>query len=373
MRNPQVSREDASAPALTPPDEADHELHRARWTEREEDGRTRLETVLAELESLRARGDGAAAGPRDLRGASLIDVDLSGLDLSMADLRAADLSRANLKGATLFRAKLAGATLFMANLEGAELSGADLVGANLQRVKARSAGFGMATLAGASLEGADLSDATLTGADARGAQLRTARLTGARLRDAALEGADLSRADLRGAELHSARVAGAVFDGADLRGCVPRGLRGYQEASWLGADVREIDFTGAYLCRRFILDQNFLKEFRDQGPWAHRLYLVWLVSSDCGRSLTRWGLLTAVLTLAFAGVYTLCDVNYGDHRTWLSPLYYSVVTFTTLGYGDVLPASVPAQVAAMVQVVTGYVMLGGLLSIFSNKMARRAE
>ena len=49
------------------------------------------------------------------------------------------------------------------------------------------------------------------------------------------------------------------------------------------------------------------------------------------------------------------------------------VTLTTLGYGDVLPKTPTAQVLAMLEVVTGYVMLGGLLSIFSSKMARRAD
>ena len=54
-------------------------------------------------------------------------------------------------------------------------------------------------------------------------------------------------------------------------------------------------------------------------------------------------------------------------------LYFSFVTQTTLGYGDVLPMSVWAQAASMVEVVIGYVMLGGALSIFTTKMARRAS
>ena len=77
--------------------------------------------------------------------------------------------------------------------------------------------------------------------------------------------------------------------------------------------------------------------------------------------------------IVFAWLYTLVAVDYGDHQTPLSAIYYSVVTVTTLGYGDVLPASGPAQVVAMAQVIIGYVMLGGLLSIISNKMVRRAE
>ena len=66
-------------------------------------------------------------------------------------------------------------------------------------------------------------------------------------------------------------------------------------------------------------------------------------------------------------------VDYGKHPTYLSPLYYSVVTLTTLGYGDVVPASASGQLVAMIEVITGYIMLGGLLSIFSIKMARRGD
>lgn len=66
-------------------------------------------------------------------------------------------------------------------------------------------------------------------------------------------------------------------------------------------------------------------------------------------------------------------MDFGAHQTLLSPLYFSVVTLTTLGYGDVLPVSIAAQIACMVQVVIGYVMLGGALSIFTTKMARRAS
>jgi hypothetical protein len=89
--------------------------------------------------------------------------------------------------------------------------------------------------------------------------------------------------------------------------------------------------------------------------------------------LLRWSLWTALVTVLFGYAFHFVDLDYGDHHTSLSPYYYSLVTLTTLGYGDVLPASRNAQIVAMIEVVIGYVMLGGLLSIVSNKMARRAE
>ena len=51
---------------------------------------------------------------------------------------------------------------------------------------------------------------------------------------------------------------------------------------------------------------------------------------------------------------------------------YSVVTFTTLGFGDIGAVTNWARLAVGVEVVLGYVMLGGLISIFANKLALRS-
>jgi len=50
-------------------------------------------------------------------------------------------------------------------------------------------------------------------------------------------------------------------------------------------------------------------------------------------------------------------------------------TFTTLGFGDITPNihSWRAQVIVTFEVVVGYVMLGGLISIFANILARRND
>jgi hypothetical protein len=53
-------------------------------------------------------------------------------------------------------------------------------------------------------------------------------------------------------------------------------------------------------------------------------------------------------------------------------VYYSVVTFTTLGFGDITPIISTAQKWVMAEVITGYIMLGGLISILANKLARRS-
>ena len=57
---------------------------------------------------------------------------------------------------------------------------------------------------------------------------------------------------------------------------------------------------------------------------------------------------------------------------WITMLYYSVVTFTTLGFGDITPKTHIGALLVMVEVVIGYIMLGGLIYILATKLARRA-
>jgi len=64
--------------------------------------------------------------------------------------------------------------------------------------------------------------------------------------------------------------------------------------------------------------------------------------------------------------------HFRDAPEFITFLYFSVVTFTTLGFGDITPFNHAAEVWVMAEVILGYVMLGGLISIFANKLARRS-
>lgn len=309
----------------------------------------------------------------DLRGQRLIGFELEGIDLSGVDLSGADLSGSNLSGARLMGAKLRATVLFEANLNGAEMAGADLHGANLADAQLESAGFGQANLQGADLTRANLHHACLVEANLSEASLAMADLHAARLNEACLRNADLRRANLEHAELDGADVGNACFDDAKAREASLRLLHNYTSGSWINIDLRDVDFSGAYLLRRHILDENYLHEFRSSSRKHALIYKIWSWTCDCGRSGLRWGLFNAALVALFAVAYTQVQVDYGDHETWLSPVYFSVVTMTTLGYGDVLPMTPMAQFVTILQVISGYVMLGGLLGIVTKKLASRAE
>lgn len=291
----------------------------------------------------------------------------SPLDLAEKDLRGADLSNQNLSNADLRGAHLEGAIL-----DGTELYGADLTDADLTGVHATGAGFGSANLRGAVFQGASLEGAVFTQADLRGASFQTASLAGARFVTADLRRADFARADLTDASLQDARLDHAGFRDANLENAVFTGAMGYTTVNWIGVNVLDANLHGAHLFRRHVMDALYLHEFRNQSQANRVIYALWWVTSDCGRSLLRWTTFTFLLAMFFAGVYSVLPIDFGDNETWLSPIYFSIVTLTTLGFGDALPTTVAGQVAVMAEVVTGYVMLGGLISILSDKMARRA-
>jgi len=325
--------------------------------------------MLVELQNNSAEENGTEPN----LGEFLPGADLHGQDLSMRDLRGANLAGANLRGARLFKTNLHGANLCEANLEGAELTGADLHNANLEGIKASRAGFGLADLQEASLFRADLQEASLAKANLQKADLRCSNLVGARLRETNLCQTDLTEANLQQADISLAKVNGASFRNADLRQVRLRQLNGFKKADWIGVDLRDINFAGAYLLRRHIVDQNYIMEFRQYNRLTGLLYYPWWLTCDCGRSMLRWCLWIGVQSIVFASIYTLGGIDFGDYPTSLSPLYFSVVTLTTLGYGDAVPMTIWGQLVAMAEVTIGYMMLGGLLSIFSNKLARRGD
>ncbi len=327
---------------------------------------------LRAMVAARDQGQPCGPAPTELAGCRLIDEDLAGLDLSGCNLSNADLSRAKLRDTRFLGANLEGACLFGAELDGCEFMGTNLRGADLSEATGTRAGFGQSNLEDARLFGADFSQASFTGAKLSGADLRTTQLRGARFLNSDLSGAALDRACLNQAELSGSNVRGASFHGADLSSSLLRDLHNYSAANWVGVDIRDVNFCGAWLLRRHIMDENFLYEFRHQGPFYERLYRVWYLTSNCGRSLLRWCVFTAAIAATYALLYLLVEVDYGEHETVLSPLYFSIVTITTLGYGDALPASIPAQLLVISEVVLGYLSLGGAVSIIANKLARRA-
>ncbi|MDH1181161.1 potassium channel family protein [Achromobacter mucicolens] len=76
-----------------------------------------------------------------------------------------------------------------------------------------------------------------------------------------------------------------------------------------------------------------------------------------------------IYAAAFAGDFK------GDSVNYVQALYFSVVTVTTLGYGDLTPRldSVPLLLAVIAQVVLGVLTIGLFLNSISHKLSERKD
>lgn len=223
---------------------------------------------------------------------------------------------------------------------------------------------------------ADLTGSTFVNATARHADFRTSKLGGTRFLEADLAQADFSQSDFTDADLRESNLDGTTFSKTNLRAVRLRGVRNYTTAYWIGADIRDIDFAGAYLVRRHIVDENFLDEFQRQSKVHKLIYWLWSLTSDCGRSMLRWGVFCAVIIVVYGFIYKALgkQIVYPDDLARpYAPWYFSIVNVCTLGFGDVLPKSTLAQILVNSETILGYLGLGGLLTIMGNMMGRRGE
>ena len=304
----------------------------------------------------------------------------AGIDLSEADLAGRNLSGLDFVGTDFFEAKLSSANLKHAKMDSAELSGADLSHAGLYKAKLSSA-----TMTAANLEGADLTEADLSGADLRGANLAGANLTGANLRDANLTNADLrdtclkraviSRASFCTARVEGANVTGVVYGNfKEMSGCYlgVRGLDAVYGNALFVRDARDQDYIDTLEASIDAMSKGFAKTIEQA------LFRAWGLF-DHGRSLLKVGIYALVLATLYGLIYSF-DMWLGwgmmdysnSAQSWFTPFYYSMVTYTTLGYGDVTAENVYGEILVISEVVLGYFTLGLLLSIIANTIARRS-
>lgn len=357
-----------------------------------------------------------------LAGANLSDANLTNAKLSYAELTNADLSKAQLRDAVFVGANLAKAQLRMAQIDGTNFETADLSGASLHHAEIDQASF----------EYAQLNMAKLWSAKTKGTKssFRHASMVSVEMLSANLPRADFSEANLSLANFALAKLDGAKFDGANLNGASFKAtqIKGVQ-AKYAVVDGATIfdggckvdihtDFTGTAVesvriapSIRSALDYNVR---RKQWEEYYRLFPVkgffwrsfWSVS-DYGVSIFRIVGTFAGFSIFFALIYLLptpapefapkwlpkvdwkpllsnlntievCDgedIHITGVRLWTRSLYFSVVTMTTLGFGDIHanPESGWGHWLLMAQVLCGYVLLGAILTrlsiLFQSKSA----
>ena len=152
-------------------------------------------------------------------------------------------------------------------------------------------------------------------------------------------------------------------------------FRGFNTTTMMDAS------SNPYL-KRYIDDEQWIASWKERGRAHKLLFFLWELTSHCGRSIglwVMWSVFVAVILFGgiLYGIYEDHLVYRQDIELWANhplaaSIYFSIVTFTTLGFGDVTAKTLLGAIVVGAEVVVGYIMLGVLISIFANKLARRA-
>jgi len=155
-----------------------------------------------------------------------------------------------------------------------------------------------------------------------------------------------------------------------------------------------MDGSSPYL-KRYINDEQWIEAWRNRGNGRNFIFFFWELMSHCGRSIGLWVAWSLFFVLVSTVTYTpapgwmpewwcnfwqqhgaafeqTVSAYRGEPLNFWSCFYFSIVSFTTLGFGDIAASNSMARLLVTTQVIFGYVMLGGLISIFANKFARRS-
>lgn len=308
----------------------------------------------------------------------------------------------------------------------AELDDADFEGVSFEKQCGLTDDDPSVTFADADLSGASLRDAQCSGVEFTDADLTNTTCTGADFSAANLEGAILSRANLYEVDFTNTRLYGTIFGDARISDgttflesgsrwtWLPRWTKGMQTVVYdprtdpvvgeAGTDNGIDAYTQAasvYTQLETLATANAASDlastcFRWRKDMQRKRY--WNTESggeDGGRQWIRYALskltnvgtrygdspwrvvgwsvvVMAVSTLLFWLMDGVASAQTDGVSTpeWLTPIYFSLVTFTTLGYGDFQPATTCAQLLASVESLLGALLLALLIAVLGRRATR---
>ncbi|UPV76864.1 pentapeptide repeat-containing protein (plasmid) [Halorussus limi] len=264
------------------------------------------------------------------------------------------------------------------------------------------------SLIGANLKGADLKGADFTETDLTLATLTDASALGADFTDANLEGAILTNADVRRATLEGARLHETILTDMHIGGGTEMGgtsVYDRENAPPNLVDEQPLD-AAAWVYRQFqtLYEENGLPELarrsyyqerdaRRRLAWGQSRYteaIKWELSRwtmQYGSSPYRVLLTSLVVVVVAALLYPLTGgiqeiqagqpVTYSienpDEAPWwwigqvlFKSLYFSVVTFATLGLGDIQPIGSFARFLAGLESILGSLLAALLVFVLAR-------
>jgi hypothetical protein len=145
-----------------------------------------------------------------------------------------------------------------------------------------------------------------------------------------------------------------------------RAVAAYEQCG-LGAEARELEY------RLMFRKLQYAQKLGLPSTQRIELFLFWATAGFGYRPLRV--LLTAVaLVLSFAAIYYfsggIVHATTGERiRDWAHAVYFSGITFSTVGYGEYIPAP-HQQLVAMLESVLGMGLMGFFVAVLVNRLTK---
>ena len=279
----------------------------------------------------------------EFKGAQWQGIDAEGADLAGADLSEADLTAANMKGVNLIGAKLRWANMASVDLEDAHMLRCDL----------HSARMWHSVVKNANISESDLSEADLLKVVFLNVKFWHVKLTNARF---------LTRHSFAGPK--PIDEAGALSASEAYRTVKQyfMSIGRYDDASW--ASFKEKSLQAKYL-------------FQEKKFACIPLFTMGML---CGYGEKPNRIIgSALFVVFFYGIlYKALDILQipqellGRGLVFWDYLYFSIITFTTVGFGDLAPKMIPFnQMLVAAESLTGVFMMGLFVFTLARKYTAR--
>lgn len=329
----------------------------------------------------------------NLRGASLQQVNLQEADVTNAELIGADTSnavasRADFSDAVMFESKFRQTDLRDCRLDGAELHNAEISGSDLRFVTAQ----------GTHLEDADLTDVSARSTQFQGATLENAILTRTDLREANLTGTDLYQVQFSNPRLNSETDFGDTcsYESEEKSPGIAGGTAPLKAATWVYRRLESLHEENALVdqTQHYHICKQEAKRKLDRQDGNYKRYAVatlnrWLTNhgESIERLLRAWvaTIIVAGVLYPFVGgvsdngkIYRIYFTSewptvtglIGAGEAILRSLYFSIITFTTIGYANVAPNGVGSRILVGIESLVGAILIALFVYVLGRRVAR---
>lgn len=271
----------------------------------------------------------------------------------------------------------------------------DLKGFRFDRLGYR-ADLGQARLSGLNFWSAQFSNVNLKGASFSRCLLGLSRFESVYLRDVAFDDCDLYGTDFERCHLHGVKFSKTSLKFCTFNGCdvdpqsFAGGLLEEKQGRWaLARDIYRAlrlnlnaagDERGSSwaIYQESLMQRRYLRQKGRRAGWLFSLLvdLLW----GYGQRPSRLFFFSLLYLVAYAVVYFFAGIKVGDvcaagpsvpspAAHLLDCLYFSVITFTTVGYGDIVPCTTLSRLLAASEAFSGIF----IMSLFVTANVRKLE